>query len=416
MAKLNKRAGAGRSGADVPEMLFSPIRVGRMEVKNRVVMPAMVLGMGADEARARAFYVERARGGVGAITTAAMDVDALVSEGIAFGRSGPLDAYLQALPLLPEEVHAAGAKIGVQVIISMPPPWNILEEVLANRSTIYGKIKVIKPGLPPGSDEAIPGKKPFDEMTIDEIETVIEKAAEAGARIKAAGFDFVEYHGCHTHFNLLCQALSPLGNHRQDEYAGDLAGRMRLGLECMAAVRAAVGDGYPISYRLPAMEAEPGGITLEDAKAYGAELEKVVDVINVSVGPGFSASPRPKEPMGTYAYLAEAIKHVVSIPVIAVGRINTPEVAESILASGKADMVAIGRQLIVDPFWPAKAAEGRSDDIVACDSCSTCYRAIGQVAVKPGSPICRRNPRAGKESAQPEVLGSGSSRGRMPAS
>ena len=384
-------------GSEVPEMLFSPITIGAMELKNRIVMPALVLGMELDQPRARAFYVERARGGVGAITTAAIDVDALVSEGIAFGRSGPLDAYLQALPRLPEEVHAAGAKIGFQLIISMPPPWNILEDVIANRATIYGKIKVIKPGLPPGSDQAIPGKKPLDEMTIDEIEIVKDTAAKAAARVKAAGFDFIEYQACHTHFSLLCQALSPLGNHRQDKYGGDLSGRMRLGLECMAAARASVGDGYPIVYRLPAMEAEPGGITLEDATAYAAELEKVVDVIHVSVGPGLSASPLPKEPLGTYAHLAEAIKRRVSIPVIAVGRINTPEVAESILVAGKADMVAIGRQLIADPFWPMKVAEGRIGEIVACDSCSRCYGAIGQVSVKPGSPICRLNPQAGRE-------------------
>jgi len=419
MAKLNKPGNARPSGSEVPEMLFSPIRIGPMELKNRIVMPAMVLGMGmgAGEPGARAFYVERARGGVGAITTAAIDVDALVSEGIAFGRSGPLDAFLQALPLLPEEVHAAGAKMGAQVIISMPPPWNILEDVIANRATIYGKIKVIKPGLPPGSDEAIPeDKKPFEEMTVDDIETVKDKVAKAAARVKAAGFDFVEYHGCHTHFNLLCQALSPLGNHRQDEYGGDISGRMRLGLECMAAARAAVGDGYPIFYRLPAGEAETRGITLEDAKVYAAELQKVVNVIHVSVGPGFSASPLPKEPMGTYAHLAEAIKRCVSIPVIAVGRINTPEVAESILTAGKADMVAIGRQLIVDPFWPMKVAEGRNDEIVACDSCSRCYGAIGQVSVKPGSPICRRNPRAGREADQAEAKGRGSSQGRRRAS
>jgi 2,4-dienoyl-CoA reductase-like NADH-dependent reductase (Old Yellow Enzyme family) len=173
----------------------------------------------------------------------------------------------------------------------------------------------------------------------------------------------------------------------------------------MATARATVGIGYPLSYRLPALEGEPGGITLENAIAYAVELEKVgVSIIHVSVGPSLSASPLPKEPMGTYAHLAAAVKRHVNIPVIAVGRINTPEVAEAILRHGKADLVAIGRQLIADPFWPRKVAEGHGDEIVPCDSCSRCYGAIGHVSVKPGTPICRLNPRAGREGEQPEAV------------
>jgi len=386
-----------------PGNLFSPITIGTLVLKNRIVMPALVLGMELDQPRARAFYVERARGGAGAVITAAADVDAMVREKGGFGRTVGLDAYLEALRRLPEEVHEAGGKVGFQLIVSMPLPWNILEDVVAGRSSIYGRVKVIKKGLPPGSDQALPaGKKPFDDFNIEEIQTIVDQVAQATARVKAAGFDFVEYHACHTHFSLLCQAFSPRGNHRRDKYGGDLSGRMRLGLECMAAARAAVGDGYPLSYRLPAVEGEPGGITLKDAIAYAVELEKVgVNIIHVSVGPSFSASPTPKQPMGTYAHLAEAIKRHVHIPVIAVGRINTPEIAEDILAGGKADLVAIGRQLLVDPFWPKKVAEGRLEEIVPCDSCSRCYGAIGQVSVKPGSLICRFNPSAGRVGGQP---------------
>ncbi len=399
---MKKQPGnAGPSHSEVPKMLFSPIRIGELELKNRIVMPAMLLGegKGADELGARVFYVERAQGGAGAITTGGIEVDALTSEGPAFGRSGSLDDFLKALPVLTEEVHAAGARIGAQLMIVMPPPWSILEDIVANRTTLYGKVnKIIMTGPPPGSDAALPeDKKPFDEMSLDDIEAVKAKTALAAAGAKAAGFDFIDFHGSHTHFQLLLQAFSPLGNHRQDAYGGDITGRMRFGLECMAAVRAAVGKGYPISYRLPAIEGEPGGITLEDAKAYAVELEKIVDVINVSVGPGYIPFPLPKEPMGAYAHLAEAIKRCVSIPVIAVGKINTPEVAESILSTGKADMVAIGRQLIADPFWPVKVAEGRSSEIVSCDSCCTCLGTVGHVDVKPGSPMCRRNPRAGRE-------------------
>jgi len=385
-----------------PEILFSSIRIGAMELKNRIVMPAMVLGMELDQPAARAFYVERARGGVGTITTAAVDVDALTKKE-GFGRIISLDAYLEALPRLAEAVHQAGAQVGFQLISAMPPPWSILQDVVEGRSSIYGRVKGVKKGLPAGSDQALPeGKKPFDDFTAEDIKATVDQVAQATARVKAAGFDFVEYHACHTHFSLLCQAFSPLGNHRQDRYGGDLAGRMRLGLECMAAARATVGSGYPLSYRLPALEGEPGGITLEDAVTYAVELEKAgVSIIHVSVGPSLPASPPPKEPLGTYAHLAEAVRRHVKIPVIAVGRINIPEVAETILRDGKADLVAIGRQLIADPFWSRKVVEGRAGEIVPCDSCSRCYGAIGQVSVKPGSPICRLNPRAGREGEQP---------------
>lgn len=386
-----------------PEILFSPIRIGAMELKNRIVMAAMVLGLG--EEQAQAFYVERARGGAGAVITAAVDVDALTKE-VGFGRAIGLDAYLEALPRLAEAVHWAGAKVGFQLISAMPPPWNILQDVVEGRSSIYGRVKGIKKGLPVGSDQALSeGKKPFDDFSAEDIKATVDQVAQATARIKTAGFDFVEYHACHTHFSLFCQAFSPLGNHRRDRYGGDLAGRMRLGLECMAAARATVGVGYPLSYRLPALEGEAGGITLEDAIAYAVELEKVgVSIIHVSVGPSLSASPLPKEPMGTYAHLAEAVKRHVKISVIAVGRINTPEVAEAILRNGRADLVAIGRQLIADPFWPRKVVEGRADEIVPCDSCSRCYGAIGQVSVKPGTPICRLNPRAGREEEHLEAV------------
>ena len=102
--------------------------------------------------------------------------------------------------------------------------------------------------------------------------------------------------------------------------------------------------------------------------------------------------------MGTFAHLAEAIKQRVSVPVIAVGRINTPEVAEEILLRGKADLVAIGRQLIADPFWPKKVAEGRAGEIVACDSCNiNCHSPIHPRRLPPGSPLCKFNPRVGRE-------------------
>jgi len=164
-------------------------------------------------------------------------------------------------------------------------------------------------------------------------------------------------------------------------------------------------QGWLPRCRLPGEEKKPGGITLADSMTFAAELEKAgADVIDVSGGltthrRGYMnyLSPTKKFPMGTFVALAEAIRQKVSVPIVAVGRINRPEVAESILTDGKADLVAIGRQLIADPFWPEKAAEGRVDEIIECDSCNHCWRGLLGVSHF----YCRLNERAGQEWAIP---------------
>jgi len=153
---------------------------------------------------------------------------------------------------------------------------------------------------------------------------------------------------------------------------------MRFGTECVAAIRSAVGDDYPIFYRLGAREDMPGGITVEDSVQFALELERAgVDVIDVSLGGHFGVvsvvSPGPEWPEGTFVPLAEAIKRQVKVPVIAVGRFRTLQVAEEVLAQGKADMIAIGRQLLADPYWLEKATAGRTEDIIPCISCNACF-------------------------------------------
>jgi NADPH-dependent 2,4-dienoyl-CoA reductase/sulfur reductase-like enzyme len=217
------------------------------------------------------------------------------------------------------------------------------------------------------------------ELTVEEIHSIALKFALAAVGAKLAGFDFVELHGAHGY--LLSQFFSPAFNRRTDEYGGDLAGRMRFAVECVSTVRTAVGEDYPIFFRIGAWEDMADGIKTKQAVKFAAELESAgVDVIDVSVGyisePGSGASPGPDKPMGTFVYLAEAIKKTVKIPVVAVGRINTPEIAESILAEGKADLIAIGRQLIADPLWPKKVAAGQAEDIIPCLSCNICLDTV----------------------------------------
>jgi 2,4-dienoyl-CoA reductase-like NADH-dependent reductase (Old Yellow Enzyme family)/thioredoxin reductase len=338
--------------------LLKPITIRGVEFKNRMAMPPMQVGLGMRSARARAYYLERAKGGVGTIIVAGTSVDVFATDD-AWGRPGGIDAFLDGIRPLIDDVHQTGARIGIQL-------WhgNQFPAGTGTPQDMRGE-----PVAPSASAER-------RQLTIPEIKVIISRFAQATANAQRAGFDFVEIHGAHGY--LVCQFFSPATNRRDDEYGGDFARRMRFGTECVSAMRAAVSDDYPIFYRLGAWEDVAGGITLDDSAQFAAELEKAgADVIDVSLGgmfgPGVTASPGPEQPEGTFVPLAEAIKRQVKVPVIAVGRFRTPQVAEDVLAQGKADMVAIGRQLIADPYWPEKVATGRTEDIIPCISCNACF-------------------------------------------
>jgi len=340
--------------------LFEPITIRGMTLKNRIVMPPMQVNLGFRSSRAQAYFVERARGGVAAIITPATSVDSFISDE-AWKRVGGAARFINGARLLVDAVHDAGAKVGIQL-------WhgNYLPQGIG---------MVDRQGQP----VAPSSREEMRELTVDEIHSIALKFALAAVGAKLAGFDFVELHGAHGY--LLSQFFSPAFNRRSDEYGGDLAGRMRFALECVSTMRTAVGEDYPIFFRIGAWEDMADGIKTEQAVQFAAELERAgVNVIDVSVGyisePGSGASPGPDKPMGTFIHLAEAIKRKVTIPVAAVGRLNTPDIAEAILAEGKADLVAIGRQLIADPFWPKKVAAGQTEDIVPCLSCNVCLDTV----------------------------------------
>jgi len=165
-------------------------------------------------------------------------------------------------------------------------------------------------------------------------------------------------------------------------------------------MRRAVGNDFPLFYRIGAEEKRAGGITLRESQAFAAELEKAgVDAFDVSIGlpTGRKASPSKRARMGTFVHLAEGIRRSVTVPVMAVGRINVPDVAESILTERRADLVGIARQLVADPFWPKKVMEGRAQEIIPCTSCNGCFNPMLSGKWKPGDPICTVNKRAGRE-------------------
>lgn len=351
--------------------LLEPITVRGMTLKNRIVMSSMGVALGYSNKRMRNFYVERARGGVGAMIIGGAIPELFASDEI-WGKAGAVESFLERVKSITDEIHVEGAKIGIQFYYGNRYPFSLNPQV-ANTGDLVAPSARVEPD-PARSAWTNPGDR-LRQITEKEIDYIIQTIGKAAAGAKTAGFDFVELHGAHG--LIPCQFISPVTNQRTDKYGGDLRKRMQFGIECIQSMRAAVGDNYPISIRVGGMDKVPNGYGLDEGIAYAMELEKAgVDILNVSIGmPPFKGGyvPAGEDPIGTHVQLAETIKRHVKIPVIACGRVKTPEFAESILAQGKIDMIAVGRQLIADPYWPQKAAEGRTSDIVPCIDCHSCY-------------------------------------------
>lgn len=365
--------------------LFEPITINCMEVPNRIVYPAIQMNMGLTNRRARAFYTERALGGAGLVISANVAIDNFASEEL-WGGAEELAGFVERLQKLTNQVHDAGAKMGVQL-------WQA-NRFPQGRGTQIGSVEM----FPDSGDPVAPSpREDMRELTIPEIEAIIYRFAKGSRSVRDAGFDCVELHGAHSY--LPCQFTAPETNQRTDKYGGDARGRMQFGIDLVRAVRAFVGPDFPVLYRLGALEKD--GEIDPDSIAFAQELEKAgVDCLDISTG-GFGrtpVTPGKKDKMGTLVFLAEAIKKNVNIPVIGVGRINTPEVAEEILNQNRADMVAIGRQLIADPFWPKKVREDRFDVVVACESCNiNCSSSAFKRKLPEDAPLCKNNERVGRE-------------------
>ncbi|MEE8443196.1 MAG: FAD-dependent oxidoreductase [Dehalococcoidia bacterium] len=362
------------------ENLFSPYYIGNMRLKNRIVMAPMVTRFATDTGAAspvhRAFFAERAKGGVGLIVVEAAYVDSLGQiTGCQLGIDR--DSLVPSHVELTEAVHRFGSRIAIQLHHGGDR---------ANPTVTGGSIMAAS--SLPESDASL------HELTTDEISAVVGRFGEAAGRAKRAGYDAVEIHGAHGF--LLHQFLSPATNLRTDEYGGSVENRLRFTLEVIQSVRQAVGPGYPILYRL----SSEGGYGIEDAVAFSKEWEVAgVDALHVSIGGTASISLVSPEtspmaiPQGYMVEYAHAIKRVVNIPVITVGEIRDPAFAEDILSHGRADFIALARPLLADPYWVAKAAKGLDQDIRKCISCDYC-----RLGGRFGAPIrCLINPQVGRE-------------------
>jgi len=343
--------------------LFEPFKIDTMELKNRIVMPPMGTNFSAEDGsvtkRLKNYYVERAKGGVGLIIVEGAYVEPR-GKGSTRQLAVDHDNKIPGLRELATAVQANGVKVALQ----------LFHGGRQSHSSIIGTQPVSASEVPCRLTRETPRA-----LTAPEIEDVVEAFAEAARRAKEAGFDAVEIHGAHGY--LINQFLSPLTNRRTDQYGGDVKGRTRFLLEILERVREKMGSGYPVLCRINGDDYIEGGITLEEAKIIAKMLEAGgVNALHISGGIYDSPVPVTTAPMalprGNMVHLAAGIKEVVNVPVIAVGRINDPELAEEILRQGKADLVSMGRALLADPYLPRKAAAGALDEINRCTACDEC--------------------------------------------
>jgi len=346
-------------------LIFSPFTLGSIHLRNRVIMAAMgnnfshPQGMVSD--RAIAYYTERAKGGVGLIITEASPVS-LSGRHRGRGLCAYDDSFLPGLRRLVTSIHAHGSDIALQ----LHHAGRLADPEITRSSPLAPSPIPRGPGFPSPK-----------EMSREEIQEVVSQFGSAARRAKEAGFDAVEVHGAHGY--LIHQFLSPRTNKREDLYGGNPEKRARFALEVLKHVRQELGDSFPIFFRLSAKEFLNGGYLLEEALDWAKEIEKAgASAIHVSGGTTESllgsahVIPPMIFPDAYHIPLAAAIKKKVRIPVVAVGRLGTPELAERILREGQADLIAAGRAFLCDPYWPLKAARGETDRIRPCVACNHC--------------------------------------------
>ncbi|OPX38396.1 MAG: hypothetical protein B1H12_02570 [Desulfobacteraceae bacterium 4484_190.2] len=373
--------------------LLSPIDIGTLHLKNRIVMPAMGTGYAAEDGSATErlidYFVARAAGGAALLI---VEATAVHPRGRIFkGECGMFDdRHIPGFQRLTRAVHDSDGKIVMQI-------------AHGGRQTKSALI-----GDQPLAPSPIPAPALCTEtpraMTIDEIQVVVRSFGEAARRVKEAGFDAVEIHGAHGY--LINQFLSQNANHRTDSYGGSLKNRARLAIETVSEVKKSVGSEIPVFFRLNGEDYIKGGCTLNEAVEITPWLIQAgADVVHVSAG--VYGSDPPTIPLigsecGCFAPLSRAVKEVATVPVIASGRIKSPLLAEKILEQGTADLISMGRALMADPDLVIKIRAQKLEEIRPCVGCGqACIeRLLGGIKKVENDPIsCVGNPVMGRERA-----------------
>jgi 2,4-dienoyl-CoA reductase-like NADH-dependent reductase (Old Yellow Enzyme family)/thioredoxin reductase len=367
--------------------LFTPGYIGKLWVKNRIVRSPMLSGLATTDGciteRVVDHYKEFARGGAGLVIVEFSWVDNDASKA-AMGQPGVSDKeHKPGLQWLASAIKGCGARACLQI-------------VHCGRQKFLGRRPYKSAHRTPWPDiRLFEGAPVPDELTIEEIEQIIQDFGDAAARAKVVGFDMVEIHGAHGY--LITNFLSPQ-NRRPDWYGGSLSNRMRFLLQVFTNCRRKVGPDFPVGVRLSGTDYESENpIPIEETIQVAQALEKLsCDVIDVSGGmhqQGDCETVPMYHPLAFNVWAAERIKKSLAIPVMATGSITSPELAENILEEGKGDFIGLGRPLLADPYFPIKAQKGRPEDIRPCIRCVECT----DRGVTVGYITCTVNPTTGRE-------------------
>ncbi|MCD7723033.1 MAG: NAD(P)/FAD-dependent oxidoreductase [Clostridiales bacterium] len=421
------------------EMLFSPMKIGNVEIKNRIVMAPMLMGFGQFNGNATEqmmnYYEERAKGGAGLIVSEVTRVDDF-SGATSFGQlAASKGRNIKSISELAARIHRHGAKFfvelhhpgrqNVSLMVNTVPISVFCDKIMPGRA--YSKL-LYKHLVPPGRalaakdmlfKSAAPSVAPrakfaeskSRELSHGEIKKLISKFGDAALRLKTAGVDGIMLHAAHGY--LIQQFLSPYINKRTDEYGGSFENRMRFLLEIIADIKEKCTADFPITVRLSVDEmydkiGMPGcGYTLKDGIKMAKVLEQNgVAAIDVSSA-GYDAFNYWLETesfeCGWRKNLAAAVKNELNIPVIAANLIRSPEQAEQQLEAAVQDFVSLGRPLIADPYWPQKVQQGRADEIKRCICCLYCIESMMHGAYCGTHGKCSVNPKIGKDSEEPEL-------------
>ncbi|MFW6216914.1 MAG: FAD-dependent oxidoreductase [Desulfohalobiaceae bacterium] len=363
--------------------LFRPIKIGNLDVKNRIYLPAMHLNMAEDfqaTDKICAFYQERAKGGAGMICVGFATVDQMSGSTLNIGAHK--DEFIPGLSRLAQSIQQEGARAAVQLNHAGRYNFSFFMD---------GKQPVAPSPLASQMTRETPR-----ELGTGEVREVVESFAAAASRVKQAGFDAVEVLAGTGY--LVSEFLSPLTNQRADQYGGSEENRMRFALEIMQAIKQAAGSDFPLIVRMNGNDLMQGGMGRQELQRFALALveQARVDALCVNVGWHEAKVPQITSavPRGAFAYLAREIKEKAMVPVIASHRINDPWIARELISSHVCDMTAMGRALLADPYLPRKAKEGREQEIVHCIACGQgCLDNIFQLK----SVECLCNPRAGHE-------------------
>ena len=361
--------------------LFNPITIGPMTAKNRLLMPAMSINFGVDQQgfvteQLIDYFVARARGGAGMLLVGG---GAVHPTGVELPDLPKLwnDACIPSLTRMVDAVRPYDACFGVQL--------------MHGGRQSYHDQKVAPSAIPaPAVVKGIPKA-----LALVEIDELVAAFGDAARRCRAAGFDFIEIHAAHGY--LINQFMALNSNKREDHYGGSFDNRIRFLMELLADIKAKAGRDYPVGIRINGNDFIKDGWTLDDTLRLAPLLETAgADYLHVSAGVYGSTEltiPSVYAPQGCFVHLAEAVKQVVSLPVVAVGRIKHADMADRIIAEGRADAVAMGRALLADPELPNKARANGAAIRPCIGCCLGCIHAVLQL--EPGG--CVVNPDVGRE-------------------